>query len=75
MIIRVTPIYKVNAINSIKTRGEDEVKMVGVRIRDEDKNYLEEIAASLDLPLSWVLRKMLEYAIKKHKAGEFELWE
>jgi len=51
------------------------LKMIGVRIRDEDKNYLEDIAVALDLPLSWVVRKMLEYAIEKHKAGEFNLWK
>ena len=49
------------------------MKMVGFRIGDKEKIYIEDIAVALDRPISWVLRKMIEYAVEQHKKGKFEL--
>ena len=49
------------------------MKVVATRISDQDKIYLEDVAVALDRPLSWVLRKMIEYAIEQHKKGELNL--
>ncbi|MHA1263174.1 MAG: hypothetical protein ACTSSA_14005 [Candidatus Freyarchaeota archaeon] len=49
------------------------MKLIGAKIRDEDERYIVELARALDRTKSWVVRKLLEYAVEQHKKGEFEL--
>jgi len=77
--IRLTPLpypsrkaYK--AVNHVNSMEEKQVlKLIGAKIRDEDERYIVELARALDRTKSWVVRKLLEYAVEQHKKGEFEL--
>lgn len=49
------------------------METVSLRIRDVDKKYLEDLAVALDRYDSYLLRKMVEYAIQAHKDGKLEI--
>ena len=48
-------------------------KVMAFRIKDGDKIYIEDLAIALDRTESWVIQALIEYAIKHHKKGEFEI--
>jgi len=57
----------------MKKRGETRMKNISAVIRDEDAEYIKNLAASLDRTPSWIIRKMIEYAVEHHKKGELNI--
>ena len=49
------------------------MKNISAVIRDEDAEYIESLAASLDRTVSWIIRKMIEYAVEQHRKGELNI--
>jgi len=55
-------------------KGEKKLKTISFRLDDETFQYLRALSDSLEeRTLSYVSRKMLQYAVEKHKSGEFEI--
>ena len=51
------------------------MRSMGVRLRDEDYNYIETLADVLEVSRGYVVRRLLEFAIELHRRGLVEFPE
>ena len=49
------------------------MKVKSIHMKDEVLAYCEDLAVALDRSTAYIIRELMEYAIEKHKAEEFEL--
>ena len=50
-------------------------KTLGIRLDPESYNYIVALADALDLPIGYVARRLLDFAIEFHKKGVIEFPE
>jgi predicted DNA-binding protein len=49
------------------------MRILSFRVPDETYAYIQDLSEAMGIPMGWIARRLLEYAVKEHKEGRLEL--